>query len=126
MEKYLFKNSEKEIKQNLEILERLIIQCQKCNITIIELPFVDSFIARPGGRGSRLLCQAPLPHTFRTRPCRPPPPRRPPLPRAAFGSASAAAQSQSATRAASSPPFVAALRASRGISPPRRPRPRAR
>ena len=42
MEKYLFKNSEKEIKQNLEILERLIIQCQKCNITIIELPFVDS------------------------------------------------------------------------------------
>lgn len=42
MEKYLFKNSEKELKQNLEILEKLIIRCQKCNIKIIELPFVDS------------------------------------------------------------------------------------
>ncbi len=42
MEKYLFKNSDKVIKQNLEILEKLIYQCQKCNIKIIELPFVDS------------------------------------------------------------------------------------
>ena len=42
MEKYLFKNSEKAINENLKILEKLIFQCQKCNISIIELPFVDS------------------------------------------------------------------------------------
>ena len=42
MEKYLFKNSEKQITQNKEILEKIIYQCKKCKIKIIELPFVDS------------------------------------------------------------------------------------
>tara|TARA_B110000014_G_C19949439_1_gene491280 strand:+ start:52 stop:870 length:819 start_codon:yes stop_codon:yes gene_type:complete len=42
MEKYLFKSSKKQINQNMKILEKLIYQCQKSKIKIIELPFVDS------------------------------------------------------------------------------------
>ena len=42
MEKFLFKNEAKDTIKNLEILKKLIHQCSKCNIKIIELPFVDS------------------------------------------------------------------------------------
>ena len=42
MEKFLFENSEDKTKQNLQILKKLIFQCKKCSIGIIELPFVDS------------------------------------------------------------------------------------
>ena len=42
MIKKLFDNTNENIKQNLEILKRLIYQCEKCNIRILELPFVDS------------------------------------------------------------------------------------
>ena len=42
MEKHLFNNSKYAINQNLGILEKLIEQCQKCGIKILELPFVDS------------------------------------------------------------------------------------
>lgn len=42
MKDYLFKNPENIIKKNLEVLKKLIIQCHKCDIKILELPFVDS------------------------------------------------------------------------------------
>ena len=38
MEKFLFKNEAKDTIKNLEILKKLIHQCSKCNIKIIELP----------------------------------------------------------------------------------------
>ena len=37
MEKFLFKNEAKDTIKNLEILKKLIHQCSKCNIKIIEL-----------------------------------------------------------------------------------------
>jgi len=42
MNDYLFKNPKNTIEENLKTLEELIIQCHKCNIKILELPFVDS------------------------------------------------------------------------------------
>ena len=42
MEKFLFKTSKEQINQNIKILEKLIHQCQKSKIKILELPFVDS------------------------------------------------------------------------------------
>ena len=42
MNDYLFKSPENIIEKNLETLEQLIRQCQKCHIKILELPFVDS------------------------------------------------------------------------------------
>jgi len=41
MYKRIFNVSEYELQKNLEVLQNLIIQCNKSNIKIIELPFVD-------------------------------------------------------------------------------------
>ena len=42
MNNLLFKNTEGLIRKNLDFLILLIKQCKKCNIKILELPFVDS------------------------------------------------------------------------------------
>ena len=42
MDTFLFKDSEEMIRKNVDILKHLIQQCQKCDIKILELPFVDS------------------------------------------------------------------------------------
>ena len=42
MNNLLFKNTEELIRKNLGFLTHLIQQCKKCNIKILELPFVDS------------------------------------------------------------------------------------
>tara|TARA_B100000029_G_scaffold508709_1_gene596253 strand:- start:5727 stop:6542 length:816 start_codon:yes stop_codon:yes gene_type:complete len=42
MKKFLFKDKSEYTTKNLEILKKIICQCSKCNIEIIELPFVDA------------------------------------------------------------------------------------
>ncbi|NDF25659.1 MAG: sugar phosphate isomerase/epimerase [Thaumarchaeota archaeon] len=42
MERLLFNVSESELNKNLEILQKLIMSCNKLGIKILELPFVDS------------------------------------------------------------------------------------
>lgn len=42
MEKKLFGVSTSQLEENLEVLSKLIKQCHKSNVMIIELPFVDS------------------------------------------------------------------------------------
>lgn len=41
MEKKLFAVSQSQLQQNIDTLKKLIKQCHKSNITILELPFVD-------------------------------------------------------------------------------------
>ena len=55
MEKFLFKNEGEYTTKNLEILKKLIQQCSKCNIKIIELPFVDSSSIRNIGDQNQLV-----------------------------------------------------------------------
>lgn len=42
MDKMLFNVSKYELEKNIKILQKLIIQCHKLDIEILELPFVDS------------------------------------------------------------------------------------
>lgn len=55
MEKFLFNVSESELSKNLEILKKLIENCNKLGIRILELPFVDSSSLKTDGDENQIV-----------------------------------------------------------------------